>query len=90
MSASQTITRSPEAADDYRAEGRAQATVAERVLRLARRAFRRPEPHWLDLNDHLLADIGETRAHAESARGVWRSLHGVAGGAVGVGWRGSA
>jgi hypothetical protein len=37
--------------------------------------FRRLDLVWFDLNDHLLADIGETRAEAEAeaARCVWRT-----------------
>ena len=54
---------------------RAIAAFVESILRIASRTFRRPDPVWFDLNDHLLADIGETRAEAEAeaARCVWRT-----------------
>jgi hypothetical protein len=51
------------------------ATVVESFLHFASRTFRRPGPVWFGLNNHLLADIGETRAEAEAeaARCVWRT-----------------
>jgi uncharacterized protein YjiS (DUF1127 family) len=41
----------------------------EALLALVRRLFlnRANGPHWSELNAHLLADIGETRASAEAA-----------------------
>ena len=77
MSANQTTATRPEARDGFPswAWNRAIATVVESILRTASRAFRRPDPVWFGLNDHLLADIGETRAEAEveAARCVWRT-----------------
>ena len=77
MPANQTITRRPEARDGFPSLGcnRAIAAVVESILRIASRTFRRPDPVWLGLNDHSLADIGETRAEAEveAARCVWRT-----------------
>jgi hypothetical protein len=61
------------------------ATAVEAILRIACRAFRRPDPVWFGLNDRLLADIGETRAEAEveAARRVWRTpLGAIADGGV--------
>ena len=77
MSSSQTTATHPQARGGFRfgACNRAFATIVESILRLASRAFRRPDPVWFCLNDHLLADIGETRAEAEAeaARCVWRT-----------------
>ena len=76
MSANQTTASRPEARDGFPswACNRAIAAV-ESILRMASRTFRRPDPVWLGLHDHLLADIGETRveAEAEAARCVWRT-----------------
>jgi hypothetical protein len=76
MSANQTLARS-DARDGFPswASNRAIATVVESILRTASRAFRRPDLIWFGLNDHLLADIGETRTEAEveAARCVWRT-----------------
>jgi hypothetical protein len=77
MSSNPTIAARPEAGDRFPswARNRAIATVVERTLGIASRAFRRPDPLWFGLNDHLLADIGETHAEAEieAARSVWRT-----------------
>ena len=61
---------------------RAIATVVESIRRNASRAFRRPQSVWLGLNDHLLADIGETRAEAEfeAVRRAWRTPLGTIAG----------
>jgi hypothetical protein len=76
MSANQTLARS-DARDGFPswASNRAIATVVESILRTASRPFRRPDLIWFGLNDHLLADIGETRTEAEveAARCVWRT-----------------
>jgi len=76
MSANQTTATRPEARDGFPswACNRAIAAVVESI-RIASRIFRRPDPVWFGLNDHLLADIGETRAEAEAeaARCVWRT-----------------
>jgi hypothetical protein len=87
MSANQTIATRPEAryGSPFRISNRAMATVVENILRIASRTCRRPDPVWFDLNDHLLADIGETRAkaEAEAARCVWRTPLGtMADGAI--------
>jgi hypothetical protein len=75
MSANQTTAIRPAARDGFPswACNRAIAAVVESILRIAGRTFRRPDP--AGLNDHLLADIGETRAEAEAeaARCVWRT-----------------
>jgi hypothetical protein len=77
MSANQTTAIHPVARDGFlsRASNRVIATVVGRILRVASRTFRRPDPVWFGLNDRLLADIGETRAEAEAeAVGcVWRT-----------------
>lgn len=77
MSANPTTATRPEARDGFSswACNRAIATVVESILRFAGRAFRRPGPVWFGLNDHLLADIGETRgeAEAEAASRIWRT-----------------
>ena len=77
MSANLTTAARSDARDGFpsSARNRATATVVERILRIARRAFRRPDPVWFGLNHHLLADIGETpaEAEAEAARCVWRT-----------------
>src|SRR5271165_1942076 len=83
MSANQTTATRPEARDGFPswACNRAIAAVVESI-RIASRIFRRPDPVWFGLNDHLLADIGETRAEAEAeaARCVWRAGAMAAGG----------
>src|SRR5271168_1992660 len=75
MSANQTTATRPEARDGFPswACNRAITAGVESILRIASRAFRRPDPLWFGLNDHLLADIGETRAEAEAEaeRCVW-------------------
>jgi hypothetical protein len=77
MSANQTTATRSDARDGFpsRARNRAITTVVESILRFAGRAFRQPDPVWFGLNDHLLADIDETRAEAEveAARCVWRT-----------------
>ena len=77
MSANQTTAVHPEARDGFpaRAFNRAISTAVESILRIAGGALRRPDQAWFSLNDHLLADIGETRAdaEAEAARCVWRT-----------------
>lgn len=77
MSANQTTATRPEVRDGFpfSAGNREIATVVESILRFAGRAFRRPDPAWFGLSDHLLADIGETRTEAEveAARCVWRT-----------------
>jgi hypothetical protein len=77
MSANLTTAARSDARDGFPSWGRYRAitTVVERILCFAGRAFRRPDPVWFGLNDHLLADIGETRAEAEveAARCVWRA-----------------
>ena len=77
MSANQTTATCPDARDEFPpwACNRAIATVVESIRRIASRAFRRPDPVWFGVDDHLLADIGETRAEAEveAARRVWRT-----------------
>ena len=77
MSANDTTATHPEARDGFPfwACNRAIATVVESILRTASRTLRRPDPVWFGLNDHLLADIGETRAEAgaEAARCVWHA-----------------
>jgi hypothetical protein len=76
MSVNQTTATRPEARGGFPswACNRAIATVVESILRFAGRAFRRPDAVWFGLNDHLLADIGETRAEAEAvaASRIWR------------------
>ena len=77
MSANQTTVTLAEAGGGFPswACSRALATVVESILRIACRAFRRPDPVWFGLNDHLLADIGVTgaEAEAEAARCFWRT-----------------
>jgi uncharacterized protein YjiS (DUF1127 family) len=87
MSANHTTAAQPEARDGFPswACNRAIATVVESILRIASRIFRQRDPVWFGLNDHLLADIGETRADAdvEAARWVWRTPLGtMADGAI--------
>ena len=43
------------------------AVAAAPPLRVPRRLFKRPDPCWHELNQHLLADIGETPVSAERA-----------------------
>jgi hypothetical protein len=66
MSASQTTADRPESRDEFRAGAspRVIATAVECILRLASRVFRRPDPAWFELDDHLLADVGRTRGAA--------------------------
>ncbi|MGA8583097.1 MAG: hypothetical protein WB715_04550 [Roseiarcus sp.] len=77
MSANLTTAARSDARDGFpsSARNRAITTIVESILRFAGRAFRRPDPVWSGLNDHLLADIGETRAEAEveAARRLWRT-----------------
>jgi hypothetical protein len=86
MSANQTTTARPESGDGFSSWGssRAIATVVESILLIASRTFRRPDPVWFGLDDHLLADIGETRAdaEAEAVRCVWRTPLGSAADSV--------
>jgi hypothetical protein len=76
MSANQTTATRSDVRDGFPswARNRAITTVVESI-RFAGRAFRRPDPVWFGLNDHLLADIDETRAEAEveAARCFWRT-----------------
>jgi hypothetical protein len=77
MSANQTTATRPAARDGFAswACNRAIAAVVESILHIASRTLRRPDQVWFSLNDHLLADIGETRAEAgaEAARCVWHT-----------------
>lgn len=68
MSANQTTAIRPAARDGipFWACNRAIAAVVESILRIASRAFRRPDPVWFGLNDQLLADIGKTRGRSRS------------------------
>jgi hypothetical protein len=81
MSASPIIATRREARHEsrFRACHRAITTVVAIILSIASRALRRPDPVWFGLNDHLLADIGETRAKAdaEAARSFWNAPPGT-------------
>jgi hypothetical protein len=79
MFASQTTVLSANVKDDARLAGHDWTAVIERVFRAASRRLGRPSPHRFDLNEHLLADIGETPAAAEAARRASRSPLGAVG-----------